>query len=251
MNIHDKDIVIDNTLESRKVFNKDSLQWIRAAFMQFKAFPFVWITLTIIYIGILFISLQNTFSKFLIVLLTPIFNGGLFIAAATGARGVSPRIEQLFSAFKTDALRLIIIGAFWGLISAVFQQCLYTVVFYGVVEPEKFSTEELLAYFHSLPSLTYLIAAGLLWLFTFLSMAYSVIPGLVIFNRLPPLIAYRFAFAACLRNWQPLMLYMLVMAVLGIVATLPLLLGWIVLLPMVLIVNFYIWRDLFTFPLPQ
>jgi uncharacterized membrane protein len=251
MNIHDKDIVMDNTLESRKLLHNDSIQWIRSAFKQFKAFPFVWITLAIIYVGIAFISLQNELLKFLAVLLMPIFNGGLFIAAATGDRGISPRVEQLFSAFKTDALKLMITGAFWGLISVVFHQFLYAVIFYGIAEPEKLSTEQLFTYFHSLPSTTYLIAAGLLWIFTFLSIAYNVIPGLIIFNRLTPLTAYRFAFSACLRNWQPLMLYMVLLAFLGIIATLPLLLGWIVLLPMVLIINFYIWRELFTFPLPK
>ena len=249
MSMHDKDTVKDNTLESRKLLATASIHWIRSAFRQFTAFPFVWITLAIMYAGIVFISLQNSILNFLALLLMPVFNGGLFIATATGDQGVSPRIEHLFSAFKTDALKLMITGACWGLILILFHQLLDTVLFYGVTEPNNFSTEQLLNYFHSLPSTRYMLLAGLLWLFTFLNIVYNVIPGLIIFNRLMPFAAYRFAFLACVRNWQAVMLYMVFTALLGIIATLPLLLGWIVLLPIMLITNFYMWRDFFVFPL--
>jgi uncharacterized membrane protein len=75
-----------------------------------------------------------------------------------------------------------------------------------------------------------------------------MIPGLILFNRLTPLAAYRFAFSACLANWQPIMLYMLVFFGLSIAASLPFFIGWIALFPMAFIINFYIWQDLFTLP---
>jgi uncharacterized membrane protein len=250
MDMHDKDIVIDNTLESRKLLNGDTLQWLRAAFKQFKAFPFVWITLTLVYLCVYLILIQNNFLAFLGILITPVLNGGVFIAAATGDRGVTPRVEQLFSAFKTDAVKLMITGAVWGLISVIFQQFIYAIIFYGVTS-ESLTAEQLIAHLQSLPPTTGILILGLVWVYIFFSIAYNIIPGLIIFNRLTPTAAYRFAFSACLNNWQPIMLYMLLLIALGLGASLPLLLGWIVLLPIIMITNFYIWRELFTLPLPH
>ena len=250
MNTHNEDIVVDDALESRKLLTRDGIQWIRAAFGQFKAFPFIWIALAFGYLLLMLLSMQSVLLSFLSFLFMPIFNGSILMAAATGDNGIMPRIEQLFSAFKTFPLKLVIVGSLWGLISTFFNAIFFAIVPLGLIDPNA-TVETLLVHFHSLPVSTLMLLGGVLWIFIYLSVAYTLIPGLIIFNRLTPFSAYYFAFSACLRNWRPLMLYMLVMSSLGMLASILLFLGWIVLLPMLMIANFYIWKDLFALSLPH
>lgn len=251
--MRNSEMVIDNTLEPRKLRLTNSLQWLHAALNQFKAFPFIWITLMLIDIGIIFILMLHPLFNIVSFLLMPIINAGLLIAAATGEQGICPQVALLARPFKTDALKLMKAGAFWGAISIIlsflFQQIIFSSLLQGIVQTDLLTAEQLFAYLYQQPISTYILLAGLSWLFIYFNILYSLVPGLIIFNRLTPLAAYRFAFSAGLRNWQPIMLYMLIVTCLGIAATLPFFLGWIVLGPILLIANFYLWRDLFTLPI--
>jgi hypothetical protein len=79
---------------------------------------------------------------------------------------------------------------------------------------------------------------------------YTLVAGLVVFNQLNPLSAYQLALTACFRNWQAILLCMVFIAILSVVATLPFFLGWVglgwlILFSILLITNFYIWKDIF------
>jgi uncharacterized membrane protein len=70
-------------------------------------------------------------------------------------------------------------------------------------------------------------------------------PNLVILHGSNPLQAMRTSFVACTRNILPLVYFCVCFVGLAIVASLPLLLGWFALLPVVLLVNYTSYRDIF------
>ena len=79
-------------------------------------------------------------------------------------------------------------------------------------------------------------------------MAFWMATPLVLFHDLGPAQAIRSSFYGCLKNWLPFLVYGFVAVLLVIPATLPLLLGWLVLMP-VFYASYYVsYRDIFTRP---
>jgi uncharacterized membrane protein len=76
-------------------------------------------------------------------------------------------------------------------------------------------------------------------------MALWFAPALVVLREMPPLEAIKASFLGCLKNILPFLVYSIVLMVLGIVAAIPLGLGWLVLGP-TLIASVYIsYRDIY------
>jgi uncharacterized membrane protein len=71
-------------------------------------------------------------------------------------------------------------------------------------------------------------------------------PALVVFHNLSALDAMRASLRGCLRNIVPFLLYGVLALVLAIVATVPALLGWLVLLPLIVTSLYVGYRDIFT-----
>ena len=78
-----------------------------------------------------------------------------------------------------------------------------------------------------------------------LLMALWFSPALVLFNGMPPWQALRASFDACLQNALPFLLYGLIISVLAFFATLPMLLGYLVLIPLVAGSVYAAYRDIF------
>ena len=78
-----------------------------------------------------------------------------------------------------------------------------------------------------------------------LMMALWFAPALVLFNRMSPLGALRASFDACLKNTLPFLIYGLILMVLAFFATLPALLGYLLLIPVVSGSVYAAYRDIF------
>jgi uncharacterized membrane protein len=82
-------------------------------------------------------------------------------------------------------------------------------------------------------------------LFVPLVMAFWFAPALVVLHDVPAFPAMRMSFLACLKNFLPFLLYGIVLTVLAVIATLPLLLGWLVLSPVMWASMYASYRDMF------
>ena len=82
-------------------------------------------------------------------------------------------------------------------------------------------------------------------LFVPITMAFWFAPALVVFEGTPPVDAVKASFAACLRNIMPFLIYGVLGLVASIVASIPFGLGWIVLLPLMLLTIHVSYRDIF------
>lgn len=240
------DIVTDNTLESRKLDADQGIQWLRAAFRQFKAYPFIWLALTAAYLFINFLSVVNQTLSFFSFLISPVINAGLMVAASRGDSKEKPRLGDLLYAFKADAFKLIVVGALWGLIYALFVVAFLRIV--AVNMESATALEDIATQIRNLSAGRLALLFGVVYIYLFLSIGYAVIPGLIVFDRLRPFPAYHLAFAASLRNWRPIAVYLLIAIIFGMLASMLFFIGWVVFLPVIIIANFYIWKDLFTHP---
>ena len=70
-------------------------------------------------------------------------------------------------------------------------------------------------------------------------------PALIVLHELAPIAALKASFYACLRNWIPFLIYGLAMLVLGILAAIPVGLGFLVLIPVLVASVYTAYRDIF------
>ncbi|MBL8439647.1 MAG: hypothetical protein JNK96_00340, partial [Betaproteobacteria bacterium] len=78
-----------------------------------------------------------------------------------------------------------------------------------------------------------------------LIMAMWFAPALVYFNAMAPIAAMKASFAACVANWLPFLVFSIILTVLCFFATLPLGLGFLVLLPVFSGALYASYRDVF------
>jgi len=76
-------------------------------------------------------------------------------------------------------------------------------------------------------------------------MALWFAPALVVLRGLAPMAAVRESFLGCLKNMVPFLIYGIVMLVLGILAAIPLALGWLVLGPVAVASIYVAYRDIY------
>ena len=76
-------------------------------------------------------------------------------------------------------------------------------------------------------------------------MALWFAPALVVLRGLAPVAAVKESFFGCLKNMVPFLIYGIVMLVLGIVAAIPLGLGWLVLGPVAVASIYVAYRDIY------
>jgi uncharacterized membrane protein len=177
-------------------------------------------------------------------LLFPIFAGGLMLGCRAVDRGEPLNVGHLFAGFGTHTGPLFIVGLIYtavavGIALVVFGLLL---VFFGAAIVSSLwhlqdvqQLQDPWDVFSTLGSLGLAILVGLcvfLLLYLPLVMAVWFAPALVVLRGVAPLEAMRLSFSGCMRNIVPFLLYGLVGVGLAIVATIPLLLGWLVLGPL-------------------
>jgi uncharacterized membrane protein len=173
-------------------------------------------------------------------LLFPIFAGGLMLGCRAVDRGEPLTVGHLFAGFGTRTGPLFIVGLIYtavavGIALVVFG--LLLMIFGAAIVSQLWHLQDmqdpwtLAAMFGSMLLAICIGLLVFLLLYLPLVMAVWFAPALVVLRGVAPLEAMRLSFSGCLRNFVPFLLYGLVGLGLAIVATIPLLLGWLVLGP--------------------
>jgi hypothetical protein len=224
----------------RRVESGRGLFWLTEGWRLFMKNPGVWVAIALVLIVIYgVLSLMPFLGQIAAHLLAPIFAAGLLLGCRALDNGGAIRLEHLFSGFKQNSGKLLLVGAFYligisiALVVALFMGGGMAVAGgilghgagEGMMAAGMFSGMLFMMLIFLLLSIPLLMA---LWF----------APALVLFRDMDPLPAMIESFSASLANTLPFLIYGIFGLVLLVLAAIPLGLGFLVAIP-VLAGSFY------------
>ena len=177
---------------------------------------------------------------------------GLMLGCRSIEEGTGLRFEHLWAGFEKNVGSLILVGVLY-LVGTVLI-ALFAGIGVAVMIPAMMAQGAAPTDFSNIAALMpYILVIALVLLVVMalmlpLIMAVWFAPALVVFHDLPPMAAMKASFHGCLKNILPFLLYGVIFFGLAIVATLPLLLGWLALGPVISITVYTAYRDVFFKP---
>ena len=233
----------DPAPEPRAVAAGQGWTWIVEGFNQFKKQAGLWVGVALLlFVILLVLAMIPLLGMVATTLLIPVFVGGLMLGCRNLQRDAPFEIAYLFAGFKERTSELLIVGALGlaGSIVVIIPVLLITGggAFLGTMRGDAAGVAMVGGSF----LLALLVALALS---VPLYMALWFAPTLVALRGTAPVAAVKLSFAGCLRNMVPFLIYGIALLVLGIVATIPLLLGWLVLGPVLVASVYAAYRDIY------
>lgn len=226
----------------------DGVKWVGEGWKLFAKAPLMWIlALLVLVVIVVVVGLVPYLGAFAMLIVKPVFYGGLFVACRAIERGEEFELEHLFAGFRTQLANLCLIGLLLlvgvVLILLVFAFFVGFGILSAVIAGNSDNMMAAVAGSAMAILLGSLVALALL---VPLLAAYWFAPALVLMHGVPPLDAMKASFGASLRNFIPFLLYGIVMLVLCIVAVIPFGLGLLVWIPLSFTTTYAAYRDIFT-----
>ncbi len=220
--------------------------WLLGGFDYFKRSAGAWLGVTILLLIIVIVGgFIPILGSLAVQLLMPVFMAGLILGCREQDEGGSLGIQHLFAGFGQQCGQLILIGALYiaGVLVVVFLTALFAIlVLGGAGFMEQIAAGDVSAMAEHARSLL-LISLIALAIYLPLIMAMWFAPALVVLLNMGAVEAMTYSFKGCLQNIVPFLIYGLVGLVLGIVAGIPLGLGWLILFPMIIASVYIATRD--------
>lgn len=216
----------------RRVPVGNGRRWLLDGWTAFRTAPGTWMSIAVAFMLLTLLVSAVPFLNMAVNLLIPVFIGGISIGCRAIEHGDGIRFEHLFAGFSRHYSGLFLVGLMYLL--AVILLAVVVAVVAALTASEQ-------------PSLP-LRAIGFLTtlvLFVPLAMAVWLAPPLVVFHDLSAGQAIRSSFLVALRNLAPFLLYGALILLLAVLASLPMLLGWLVLLPVLYASLYAFYRDVF------
>ncbi|MFO7594331.1 MAG: BPSS1780 family membrane protein [Pseudomonadota bacterium] len=227
----------------------NGFRWITTAFRNhFMANPMAWIgAFLIFFILSIVIQIIPLLGPLAISLLSPVFIAGFAIGARAQDMGEDFTVGHLFSGFQQHAGQLMLIGLLYlvgmVVIGIVFAVLLGgSMAMFGAMDVNDPAAAQAMA---QDPTPVILMSLFMALLFIPLLMAYWFAPALVSLDGVSAVSAMRMSFMGCLKNILPFLLYGIVSLVLMLIASLPVFLGLLVLLPVMVASLYTSYRDIF------
>ena len=216
--------------------------WIAEGWALFRQQPWmwigVWIALVVILVALGVIPLLGPIAN---AVLWPVFSAGLALGCRALAEGEPLEFGHLFAGFRERLGTLAGVGALTLVISFAIGVVVVLVMgvgfatMFGGAPPE--TQEAAMA--------TLLAGLVMLALMLPLFMAIWFAPLLVVFHEHGVLEALKASFTGCLRNIVPFLVYGVIGFVLMVLASVPVLLGWLVLGPVMVASIYTAYRDIY------
>jgi uncharacterized membrane protein len=214
--------------------------WIGASWSLFKQQPGMWILVVIIFAVLMIILGAIPLVNLVAALLGPVFLGGLMIGCRALEEGSGLEVGHLFAGFRENAGKLALVGLF-NLVAWL----LVMLVIFLLVGGSMFAMRTAGA--DPAAGAAGAALGGLIGLALGVPiyMAIWFAPALITLNDMGAGAALKASFFGCLKNVVPFLVYGVVMFVLALVASIPLMLGWLVLGPMIVASVYVSYRDIF------
>jgi len=216
--------------------------WIASAWPIFSRAAGVWIGMVVALLLIIIVAHLIPFiGAIAIQILWPVFVGGLMIASRTIDGGGQARFSQLFAGFQQRTGTLVTLGVVWLVVSFLIVAVVVGITGVSVFALMAASPEQVFA-----AAATALLAALLiLALMLPLVMATWFAPALIVFQGMGVAAAMKASFIGSLKNVLPFLLYGIIAMVAGVIASLPVGLGWLVLGPVLTASVYTSYRDIY------
>jgi uncharacterized membrane protein len=214
-------------------------RWFASGWRMFREQPGQWALIGLALIGItIVLAFVPGVGGIAMSFLMPIFIGGLMLACRRSESGERVVVNDLFTVFRGPVVPIVTaaalgLGLTFGAVIAA------TIVTFGIVFGVGASGPEawgIGALFFALVFLALVIPV---------QMALWFAPALIVFQGVTPMQALTQSFQGCLKNIMPFLLYGLIALPLAILATLPVFLGWIALIPVVIGSLYASYRDIY------
>ena len=233
-------------MEPRAVTAGQGWQWIVEGYRLFMRNALIWITLTIVMALIWLLSLAlPLLGPLLFNLMSPVLLGGIMLGCRATEQGEELELAHLFSAFRSHATPLVTIGGVHLVGSLIILMLVMGTAGGSMMTamPGK-SPADLDAAMKAMSGMMGAILLGMA-LYMPLMMAIWFAPPLIVFRNIEPVPALKLSFVACWTNTLPFTLYGLALLVLWVIASIPLLLGLVVLLPVLFCSVYTSYKDIF------
>ena len=232
-------------MEPRQVVAGQGWQWIVQGFELFKKSPIIWVVLTIILfmiaIGLHYIPILG---PLVLYILSPVFLGGLMIGCKAQENGEELEIAHLFAGFKKSTNALIALGGVYLVGQIIILGVMFALGGGAMFSLMRGGQPDIAAMTAAMSGALLAVLVGLA-LYVPLAMALWFAPALAIFNGMQPIPAMKSSFDACLKNIVPFLIYGIALFVLSVVASIPLFLGFLVLLPVIFASIYTGYRDIY------
>ncbi len=237
-------------MEPRHLQAERGWQWIKLGYALFKKAPLLWIVLLLIcFIAAALLSAIPFLGDILNGLLTPVITAGLMAGCHALEKGDDLELAHLFRGFQHRASQLITLGG----ISVVAQLLILgAMMTTGGSELVSLMTaaqppQDPQVLFQAVAGAGFAILLGVV-LFSIWMMAMLFAPMLVFFGNVAPIESLKLSFRAFLVNIGPMLVYGLVFITLAILASVPIMLGWLVLFPVMVTSSYTCYCDIFPLP---
>jgi len=237
-------------MEANKLTMGSGWLWIKQGIYLFKKSPILWVVLTLIGIAALVgISSIPVAGEFLATLLFPVLFSGLLWGCHALEHDEELELAHLFMGFQRNTQQLVTLGG----LNLIGQLLIFGVMMLAggtaLVEILMGSTpaDDPAVIAHATEGAMLAIMIGMV-LFSGLLLATQFAPMLVTFDKVSPLAALKTSLRGCVRNLAPLSVYGVMMMLFAIVASLPMMLGWVILLPIMTTSIYAAYRGIFPWP---
>jgi len=220
--------------------------WIPDAWEIFKHQPGLWIgVILLLFVIFAGASLLPIVGGLLVTLFGPVFAAGIVIGCKTIDSGGEMEVGHVFAGFRERTGTLIGVGALYLAASLVVMLIVGLIMGVGMFTLMGGGNPEQMA------------ALGVTMLLAVLVMMALLLPAvmavwfaapLVVFHDHGAVEAMKGSFMGCLRNILPFLLYGVILFLFSIVATLPLMLGWLALGPVLAASVYTAYKDIYLKP---
>ncbi|MGB0846340.1 MAG: BPSS1780 family membrane protein [Thiolinea sp.] len=223
----------------------NAINWFKCGWKIFSSDMVNWVLMAVIFvIAIFLLSFIPLLGVFLVYLILPLMQAGMIYAAKKASEGESINLNDLFAVFKMDNKRGALIALGGIMLATMFVLAIVSVPFVGGAMMS--SIDEMPA--TGAPALPSFGAGGLVFVFIvgiLLAMLFFYAPALILLRNMGVIAAIKTSFSAALNNLLPFILFLVIYAVLSVIAAIPFGLGFLVLLPVVMAASYCSYRDIF------
>jgi uncharacterized membrane protein len=223
--------------------------WIAEGWELFKRQPGVWIAIIVLLFLISIVAAMIPFiGSLALMVLFPVFTGGLMLGCRALAEGGSLEVGHLFAGFRERLGTLAAVGGIY--LVATMAIALVVGVVTGASMFAMMSGDTQVDPTEAAGALTGMLLAVLVMMALMIPVFMGVwfAPPLVLFHQRSALDAMKESFSGCLRNIVPFLLYGVILTVLSFIAAIPIGLGFLVLGPVAAASVYTAYRDIYFTP---